>query len=91
LHPGQPHRALQRQFANARGDGGIVERDAPRVEGLHLVAGIVNPFAEAAQRKGFQVHSLQLKLFGLQCAGGAVIGGGPVQAKADGESDDGNQ
>ena len=69
------------------GDGGVVGGNALGVEGLHLGARFIDALVEAAKGSGLQIEGLQLDLLAGQGVGGLAVGGGPVQAEADGEAD----
>ena len=91
LDAGEADAGCDLEIADARGDGGIVGRDALQEEGLHLGRGSVDTLVEAAQGSGLKVEGLQLDLLAGQGVGGAAVGGGPVQTKADGKGDDENK
>ena len=85
LDAGEANAGGHFEIADARGDGGVVGRNALVEEGAHLRAGFVDALVEAAQGGGLQVERLELDLLAGEGVSGAGVDGGPVEAEADGQ------
>ena len=58
LKAGDSHARFHRKVTNLYGDGGVVRRNALRIELLYLLARIEDALVDAAQRSGLELEGL---------------------------------